>query len=511
MNKQSLYVFGSALLATTALTTGAQSAALIKDPILANAGAPATTAIVAKSIASEIFSTTVTTADAKVFGAAATTLGTASGSDILIDFALPLTLGYRVELSIAGASFSGSPTVTAYQQTTTGTASMTATSASGCTVQVQPDKLLIYGCDPTRDASLKVDAMNVAGISYTAASGLATNGASITLSGMVKDTSGTITFDNITAAAVVTSKSVVDAAFAASTGVSIDSSSTPSFSKLTGAATTTQAVLGSLKYSMSGALGTDLSTAFLASSIMSTTEIKVTHGVLLDDALTSIEYVTDGGTSTSKISTAFVGSTVSFTTTTASLNGAFIRVNFDGTSLIDTTTSTATAVVTPTVKTASQGSLARIGALTGNLAQFSRGGLSAEINTVNPTAGTGSTLYRSFIRIANQSVAGGIATITVKNDVTGAAIGSFTTAAMTSAITAGLLTSAGEIRANSTFQISAADIEANTTGAAATGQPYKVTITGPFNGYVQNLMWNSTTGLFQDLSSFRNGTQQVDP
>jgi hypothetical protein len=108
-------------------------------------------------------------------------------------------------------------------------------------------------------------------------------------------------------------------------------------------------------------------------------------------------------------------------------------------------------------------------------------------------------------------VAGGIATITVKNDVTGAAIGSFTTAAMTSAITAGLLSSTGEIRANSTFQISAADIEANTTGAAATGQPYKVTITGPFNGYVQNLMWNSTTGLFQDLSAFRNGTQQVDP
>ena len=53
--------------------------------------------------------------------------------------------------------------------------------------------------------------------------------------------------------------------------------------------------------------------------------------------------------------------------------------------------------------------------------------------------------------------------------------------------------------------------DADLDAAAATGAMYKVTVSGSFNGYVQALLWNSVTGIFSDLSGFRNGVLTNDP
>jgi len=510
MNKQSLYVFGGALLASTALSTAGHAALIKANPGLS--GAVATTAITPKALATQLFSATASTAAALEFGGT----NTASG-DVLIDFSLPITLPFRIELSIANASFTGSPGVVVYtQDSTSATASLAVASTAGCTPQVQPDKLLIVGCDPTGQTnSSRADALAITGIRYISAAALATAGQSITLSGIIKDSTATTTFDTITAAAVVTSKSALDVGVTAGGSVTIDSTVTPAFTKLTAATalSTTTANLGSIKFSATSAVGTDLSFAYLASSVASTTEVKVTHGVLLDDAVTQIAFANNTGTVTTytRVPSQFVSGTVSFSVVGASLDSSSIVVTFDGSSLIDTTSGTASVTVTPTIAAAAGGPFRAISSFSGTLAAFSRGGLSVEVNTLQPTAGSGSTLYRSYIRIANISPVAGVATITVRDDVTGATIGSFTTAQMTAAITAGLLSSTGEIRANSTLQIGSADIESLVTGAAATGHPYKVTVTGAFNGYVQNLMWNSVTGLFSDLSGFRNGVLTLEP
>jgi len=510
MNKQSLYVLGGTLLASTALSTAGNAAAVIKqNPGLA--GVVPTATISARPLATQLFSATATTANALDFGGSTTANG-----DILIDFALPITLPFRVELSIANASFTGSPGVIVYtQDSTSATASLAASSVSGCTVGVQPDKLLVLGCDPTNQtSSSRADAMAITGLRYITAGALATAGQSITLSGIIKDSTATSTFDTITAAATVTSKNALDVGVTAGGGVTIDSTVTPAFSKLIAATalTTTTANLGSIKFSSTSAVGTDLSFVYLASSVSSTTEIKVTHGVLLDDALFQISWAPSSGTTINKLPAAFVTNTVSFSVPGASLDASSIIVTFDGSSLIDTSSGTATVVVTPTIAAPAGGGSFRVNpSFSGTLAAFSRGGLSVEVNSLQPTAGQGSTLYRSYIRVANISPVNGVATITVLDDVTGATIGSFTTAQMTSAISGGLLSSTGEIRANSTLQIGSADIEALVTGAAATAHPYKVRVTGSLNGYVQNLMWNSVTGLFTDLSGFRNGVLTIDP
>ncbi len=506
MNKQSLYVLGGTLLASTALSTAGHAALIKANPGLG--GVVASAAITPKGLATQLFSATAATAAALDFGGTTTAAG-----EILIDFTLPIVLPFRVELSIANAAFTGTPGVVVYTQDSTGSAaSLAAASVTGCVVQAQPDKILILGCDPTAAGS-RADAIAITGIRYNSASALATAGQSITLSGIIKDATATTTFDTITAAATVTSKSALDVGITAGGNVTIDSTVTPAFSKLTTttALSNVTANLGSIKFSATGAVGTDLSFAYLSASVASTTEIKVTHGVLLDDAVTKISFVPATGSAADRFASTFVSGTASFQVAGASLDASSIVVTFDGTSLIDTTSGTASVTVTPTIAAAAGGPFRVISSFSGNLASFSRGGLSVEINTMQPTAGVGSSLYRSFLRIANTSAQAGVATITVRNDVTGASIGSFTTAQMTGAIAAGQLSSTGEVRANSTIQLSSYDIESLVTGAAATGAPYKVTVTGPFNGYVQNLMWNSVSGLFSDLSGFRNGISTVDP
>jgi len=483
MNKQSLYLFGGALMATTALSTASQ-AAVIKADALTSSG---TTAITPLGLAVEVFSGTAATAATAVIGSAA---GTAS--NLLIDFAASFTSAYNINVFVSGASFTGTPTVLIYSQTSTG--SLTASTTGGCSVQALPDKLLITNCSATGTGTgSRADAMRITGITYVGAGALGVAGSSIKIDGYISNAAGNLTFENITSAAVVTSKSAAETKIETGATVSIDSLATPLFSKFVTSGT--QATLGTIHFSSTAAVGSDLSTVFtLPVSISGNVEVKVTHPSLTDlPGLLSVSLVGGSLTTQSRSPGQFVSGTVSFTVAPASLNGAFIQLTYDGTSAIATATGTSTVTVTPTTTT---GGIARaVAAFSGALATYSRGGLSVEVNSLFNTAGVGSTLYRSLLRVANISPIDGVATITVKNDLTGAAIGSYTTT----------------ITAGATKQISSADIEAAISTALAVGAPYKVVVSGGFNGYVQHLLWNSVTGLFTDLSGFRNGALTIDP
>jgi len=483
MNKQSLYVLGGALLASTALTTAGQAA--IVQQTSGIGATPATTAITTKSVATEVFSATAVTATALTLFTSASTLN----GQILIDFAANLSAGFNVQLNVTGAAFTGTVGTVVYAQTSTGVL-RASISVTGCSTQVLPDKILITGCTPqgTTTAS-RADAIAITGMQFYQAQALATAGNAIKLDGLVMNAAGTVTFEVITQVSLISSKSAVESAIQTGSSVTIDNNATPAFSTFTSPVGAT-ATLGTIHFSTTSAYNVDFSNQYLSNaSLFSGAEVKITHSALSDPSLLSVA-VTSSGTKTLGD---FVSGTVSFRTPAANLDGATVSMVFNGTSAILASSGTASVTVTP--GTVSGGAAKAPAAVSGSLAALSRGGLSTELNTMQPTAGLGSTLYRSYMRIANTSALDGVATITVKNDGTGALIGSFTTT----------------ITAGSTKQLGSADIEANISTAAATGAMYKVVVSGSFNGYVQLLMWNSVTGIFSDLSGFRNGALTADP
>jgi hypothetical protein len=123
----------------------------------------------------------------------------------------------------------------------------------------------------------------------------------------------------------------------------------------------------------------------------------------------------------------------------------------------------------------------------GSLAAIARSGMSTSINTANSSV-AGGTAFQSLVRITNNGVVAGAATVIVRNDKTGVILGTFTTA---------------DIVANGSLQISMPTIE-GATGITPAGQ-YNLAISGPFTGYAQHVMFNSTAGTFVDLSGFRKG------
>lgn len=479
MNKQSLYLFGGALMATTALASQA-NAAQFKSWVFP---LPSTSAISTKSLATEVFSATTTVANAVSIGGNTTSTANA----ILVDFASQLTAGFNVQVNVTNAAFTGTPTVVVYGQTTTG--SMVVSSVTSCAVQALPDKLLITGCTPQGSSSLsRADAMAIFGITYYSASALATAGQTIKLDGLVTNSAGSITFENITAATIVTSKSAAEASVQAGSALTVDNNATPVFSKFTTGSAT--ASLGTIHFSATGAVGTDLSNTFgSAASITGNAEVKVSASALSDAALISVS-IQGLLSNLSATPAAFVSGTVTFTVPGASLSNATIAVTFDGSTGISAM-SGASATVTPA--TGPTGIIKAVSAFSGNLATVSRGGLSVELNSLFPSSA--GINYQSVLRISNISTIDGTATLTVKDDSTGATIGSFTTT----------------VTAGATRQIMVPAIEAAVSGAAATGHAYKVIVTGSFNGYVQNLLFNATNGVFTDLSGFRNGLLTIDP
>jgi len=503
MNKQSLYLFGGALLASTALTAASQAATLR----LGDGHAATTTAVTAKRIATQVFNGNATTDNGLTVGRGAansTDQAVTANTSVFVLFSFPVTLNtFRVDLDITSgnASFATpNPSVVNYAGSAGG---LSVISVGGCSVQPTGTKIIIQNCNT---GGTTVDAVGIHGLSFSSAAALATSGSVITLSGSLKDGSAT-QIDTITAANYITSvNGVTTSVTAATTGLTIDNTVTPAFSsvKVNGGGTTALVTLGTVQFSTVGALARDLS-AVVTASAFSASAVVVKHPALADDALQSVSL----SQVTVNATTAISGG-VTFTVGAASLNNASIQVRFNGSSTIDATSGTATLSFAAGPGTTGAATLVAAAATTSNsIAHLSAGGLSTQVNSVFPSSM--GTEYQSFVRIANTSNIDGAATITVYNDNTGASLGSFSTSALTDAVTAGRLGTGGVIKAGSTFQVSAAEIEANVSGAAATGTSYRVVVTGPFNGYVQAVMWNQDDGIFTDLSGFRNGESSTNP
>jgi hypothetical protein len=477
MKRQTLQI-GSALLATTALSTIAS---------VASAGTIVTNGTNANAVATTF---TAASLGAQVFGSTGSSTVSIGPQAILINFTNALTTTFDVEIESSNSDFTGSIGVSGFD--ISGGSQLSAISFTGCTVQVLTERILVEDCLATSLTGNPFDAMQISGIQYTNANGLATAGTSIALSGIVRGQSNN-TFETISSRNVVTSANVLSDTFTAGSTLNINNLASPAFSDLSGGVTTGK--LGNIIITGAGTVGTNLTTSLETDSIITAgLEITVTHGVLTDAATDAIRITgTAVGTSFSPsvIASAFNGNVASFNFAPGQILGSFdVNVVFDGTTQIQAWSAGTVA----TVYTSGTLTLSAPASDSGSLAALGRSGFSTQINTAQSSAGTGATLFQSFVRITNNGSVAGPVTILVRDDADGSSYGTYTTAT---------------ISANSTLQVGMPAIE-SALGITASGQ-YLLTVSGPIQAYAQHIIFNSVDNFFVDLSGFRNGSGTNNP
>ncbi len=479
MKRQTLLI-GSALLATTALSSAAMAGTIVNK--VAN-GAVQVTTLTPIALSSQVFGGT--TPEALTIG------GAASGGEVNLDFTNSLTTTFDVTLSPTGGDFVGSPTVSvlAYAESASSTVRLDQT-LSGCTVQVLTDRILIEDC-LTGSEYAKIDVLTVSGLQFNEANGLATAGSSISLSAVVQGANGGATFETIASTAIITGTDSIATTVTAGTTGTLLNTATPAFATLTGG--TTRLSLGSVRNSAPTTVGTDLSTSIaVGTNLSSFVELTVTHGVLTDAATTEINATPGGGGNSATVRASNFNSNVAsftFSAATDILDSYDISVVFDGSTAIQNWS----AGTVDVVFTAGTAVATAPNSATGSLAALTRGGMSVQINTANSSV-AGGTQFQSLVRIVNNGTVAGAATITVVNDADGTTLGTFTT---------------GDIAAGATLQVDMPTIE-GATGITPAGQ-YGLTVSGAFTGYAQHVMFNSVDSLFVDLSGFRIGTGANTP
>lgn len=474
MKRQTLQI-GSALLATTALSSVAYAGTVVTASG-GDSGTKATT-FTAASLSAQVFGST---------GSSTVGLGP---QNVQIDFTNTLTTTFDLEVESTNSDFTGTITVSGYADDA---ASLSGLTFTGCTVQVLTERILVEDCLAT-STTTGFGAMTISGIQYTNANGLATAGTSIALSGIVRGQSNN-TFETISSRNVVTSAVGISDTFSAGSTLTINNLATPAFTSLSGGVTTGR--LGNILITASGVTGTDLSTALTTDTeLAAAMEITVTHGVLSDaatDAITVTGSATGGSFATTVIASAFNGNVASFNFTAGSILGSFdVNVVFDGSTAISDWTAGTVAVA----YTAGTLNLTAVSGDSGSLAALSRNGFSTEINTAQNTFGDGATLFQSFIRIANNGTVAGTVSIVVRDDADGSSYGTYTSAT---------------IAPDSSLQIGMSTIESALSITPAAAGQYYLNISGPIQGYAQHIMFNSVDNFFVDLSGFRNGNS-TDP
>lgn len=476
MKRQTLQI-GSALLATTALSTTAFAGTIETG----NNATSASAAITAASLSAQVFGAT---------GGSSVTLGPVAYN---IDFTNQLTTSFDVDLEVTGAKFSTSGGAVAARPffedasfTLTPTAHNT---ANNCTVQVLTERILVDNCLFT--ATCRIDVLQLSGIVFNQANGLATAGSSVALSGIVTGNTGNQTFELISSANVVTSANALTTTSSAggTAGVfTINNTATPPFANIstptTGVNSPTSSQIGVVDVTLGGTVSTDLTTALAAATASGGFRMNVSGGVLSDAATVDLQVSGPGVATLSASGSALAANSASFGVAAANSLGSFqIRVNFSG----GTAISAWPAASVDVTYTPGGLSLSAPAALSGGtLASFSRGGFQAQINTAQSTAVAD---FDSFVRITNNGSVAGTASIQVADDADGSVYGTFTT---------------GTLVPNSTMQISMATIEAGITGLTPAGQ-YMLNISGAISGYAQHVMLNTQNGTFVDLSGFRIG------
>ena len=489
MKRQTLQI-GSALLATTALSSTAIAGSVTAASSTAQQAATSLTAL---SLSAQVFGGN--TPEAQSLGPAAWN----------IDLTNSLTSKFTLELRSSNSDFvTTGGAVGIYSES--GTTLQAATTFTGCTVQTLTDRILVQDClDISSNSAAGIDVLQISGIIFDEANGLATVGSSIALSGSVLGDGSAGTFETITSANVITSVNSLAASHRTGTAASILNTATPAFSTLTGAAVTLN--LGAVTLSGGqGVLSTDLSdpvggtvAAPTASftNLVSALELTVEHGVLTDVATSTLVLTPGAGavsTNQTFVPTTTAGNTASFdvgVTGSSPLGSYDIVVNFDGS---DAISAWPAGTLTAAYSVGDAKNLAAIGGTSGSLASLSRGGMSASINTAQSSTGAGTT-FNSLVRIVNNGTVSGQATIVVTNDSTAAVLGTYTSST---------------IEPGATLQVDIPTIEAGATITPDGGQ-YGLAVSGAFTGYVQHLMFNTATESLVDLSGFRNAGAANNP
>ena len=482
MKRQTLQI-GSALLATTALSS------------TAIAGSVTAASSTAQQAASNL---TAISLSAQVFGGLtpeAISLGPAAWN---FDLTNSLTSKFTLELRSSNSDFvTTGGAVGVYSES--GTTLQLATTFTGCTVQTLTDRILVQDClDISSAGGAGIDVLQISGIIFDEANGLATVGSSIALSGAVLGDGSAGTFETITSANVVTSTNSLSASHRQGLAGSISNTATPAFSTLAASAVTLN--LGSVALSAgTGVVGTDLATALTGSftNIVSALELTVEHGVLTDVATTNLVLTPGAGAVSATqtfVPTTTAGNTASFDVDVAGsspLGSYDIVVNFDNS---DAISAWPAGTLTASYSVGDAVNLSAIADSTGGLAALSRAGMSAAVNTAQSSTGAGTT-FNSLVRIVNNGTVSGTAVIVVTNDADGSILGTYTTAT---------------IEPGATLQVDIPTIEA---GASITpdGGQYGLNVSGAFTGYIQHLMFNTATESLVDLSGFRLGTGTNTP
>lgn len=510
MNKTQFYTLSGALLASTSLS-GAANAGTIGRYNSSNFTTSALT------IQNTIFSTTASTANAIVIGGVGATdrdIGMAYNNNFAG------TTHWTTEFTIAGARFiagSIAPANIEILVASNGNVASVATSISGTTICASVtslvDLLVVNDCSLSSllgDAGTtgvgtgyRVHGIALTGVTFNNASGLATAGGTVSLTGRVYNPSNTTQiFEAATTGTILTATAPLRINVNADPSGTASATTTPTaFTNLSAPVAGAMSLsLATVYITATGALGATLSaTSISRADQAGTTTITVTSSILSSASVRTVSLVAAAGGSVLSALTAanFSGGTVTFSltnTTWSAGTSVAIVVGFQGTTAIPSTVAgTATASIV-------FNALEQAQSATGATAAISQGGFRAEVNTFNAST---NGPFASYLRIHNNGQVAGVVTITVNND--DHAVG---TMAM---LGSSFMT--GTIQPGSTMQLSAAEMEGTMTStklpaggadiptASRTGS-YTLNITGPIVGYVQHILFDGNS--VADLSGYRN-------
>ena len=488
MNKYSTFLAGSTLLATTALVSGTVSAASIQT------STGATGATISNFSGYKVGNTLFT-------GSASSAVNTAAAS-----FDIRTTIRYttqqtRATVILSGAEFDPTATVTATLAEVEGTNSLTSLSAVvASNVTVFTDRIIVGTLSQTYGV------MRITSPVVKNMQALGTVGAIATLSGRIEnptvsasyETIDTTTYlSSVASASIVYSTSTSANGLPSSLNAAASVSGSPpfiNFGTSSGAAILT-AVVGSVSLTLNGALGTALTISMSGANLVSTAELKITHGSLTDAAFNSVSIRTGTTLINYKTATQIAAGVATFALTGTSLDNTtpiLIDIGVTGATAISAGSGTGAATLTPTATVTGINALA---AATGNLSAISRGGLSTAVNTFQNSVNT----VPSFLRLTNTSTTAGTYTIVIRNGdpASGAILGTYTGAA---------------VQPQGTVQLGASNLEAGAglTAPTALGN-YQLAVVAAFNGYVQQLSYSVARNLLSNLSEIRQGTGQTAP
>jgi hypothetical protein len=505
MNKQQLYTFGGALLASTALSGAAN--ALTWGKVDTSLASFTTTPF---SIANTLFSTTASTANGVTITPGATRVA-ARFSNI---YSSSTTAGTRfsVEITPTGATFTTGTATLANANfliaNATGTFTNTFAAATACGGVIGfGTQFVLDGCTAAAgtaggaaNTSLAISGLLFSGVTFTNASGLATAGSSISLTGRVYNTATAGNFEAAATGNVITSASPISVTVTAGSNVTVSATTTPTaFTALSSSNITNSTLtmnLVTVQVTATGALDDDLTTLATVGTETSTARITVTSSLLSSSAAVNVQLDTIGASDATNSTVAnFSGGSVTFVIADTDVQGSFtVRLAFSGTAQIPTASQGTVSLVL-----GANASAQSPGTFTGATAGANQGGFRAEVNMFNSSP---NGPYSSYLRIHNNGGVAGAVTLTIRNDAhdSGAQLGSsFTTAS---------------IQPGGTMQLSAAEMEgtetstklpsggANIPTAERMGN-YTIQATGPIVGYVQHILFDGES--VADLSSFRNG------